>query len=91
MTQTSSIIVSPAETLHCPDSLRGSEQDDGAQYPTGAKRMVILVSMAIATFLVALVRRVQVELRPGNNAHTSNRTILSLAPPSRKLQMTLRH
>lgn len=57
MASTSSIIVSPAETLDCQDSSRGSQQDDGSVYPTGAKRMVILTSMAVATFLVALVRK----------------------------------
>ena len=53
--QVKSIVVSPAQDVDSQDGPNDVQPMDEPAYPTGAKRLTILLSLAVATFLVALV------------------------------------
>jgi hypothetical protein len=58
LTQVKSIVVAPAKDVDIqdePSDIQLMDEPDEPVYPTGAKRLTILLSLAIATFLVALV------------------------------------
>jgi hypothetical protein len=55
MTLVKSIVVSPAREVDGQDGPGDVQRTDEPIYPTGAKRLTILLSLAVATFLVALV------------------------------------
>lgn len=48
-------VVSPAREVDSRDGPDDVQRTDEPIYPTGAKRLTILLSLAVATFLVALV------------------------------------
>ena len=62
--QMKSIMVSPAREVDSQDGQSDVQRTDEPIYPTGVKRLTILLSLAIATFLVALVSfRTEIQYR----------------------------
>jgi hypothetical protein len=55
MAQVKSVVVSPAQEVDGQDDPSDVQRTNEPIYPTGAKRLTILLSLAVATFLVALV------------------------------------
>jgi hypothetical protein len=57
-------VVSPAREVDSRDGPNDVQRTDEPIYPTGAKRLTILLSLAVATFLVALVSfRTEIQYR----------------------------
>ena len=64
MAQVKSIVVSPAREVDSQDGPSDVQRMAEPIYPTGAKRLTILLSLAVATFLVALVSfRTEIQYR----------------------------
>ena len=64
MAQVKSIVVSLAREVDSQDGPSDVQRTDEPIYPTGAKRLTILLSLAVATFLVALVSfRTEIQYR----------------------------